>query len=373
MLRATASGKSRGRRHRQVVVDVPPTSRLVKQFKVRGGAEAAGPGAAYGTCTMTGSSGQTAPRALGCSPWLQGRSVRCHTAALQVSVAASEACVWERLDRTGCMIRWLYGFLGIALIGSVFSDASTAGQVSGKLECAGAICIVEDLKLTGEIDLPMFEKVLGLLKEAEARTDKSEARTTFADYITLDSPGGSVLAAMAIGRLARQHRLTALVPRGAACVSACVLIYAGAVVRNARTSGGRIGIHAPFLDISGADFSEEAARKAYTSLLQDIRSYFRERLADEMLKTPASQVRFLTVKEQDRLGLVLMDPIEDELISLSEAKRLGISRLEFNRRRALIEKLCPNDDDFVSCADSLYATGKPREPADLSRFGTPVE
>jgi ATP-dependent protease ClpP protease subunit len=276
------------------------------------------------------------------------------------------------------MIRQLCAFLGIALIASVFSDAATAGQVSGKIECAGTICSVEDLKLTGEIDPPMLEKVLRLLKEAEARTDKSEARTTFADYITLDSPGGSVLAAMAIGRLARQHRLTALIPSGAECVSACVLIYAGAVVRNARTTGGRIGIHAPFLDTSGADLSEDAARKAYTSLLQDIRSYFREMnvsegLADEMLKTPASQVRFLTVKEQDRLGLVLMDPVEDELISLSAAKRLGISRLEFNRRRALVAKLCPNDDYFVSCADRLYATGKPQEPADLSRFGTPVK
>jgi membrane-bound ClpP family serine protease len=264
-------------------------------------------------------------------------------------------------------------------MGLVLSGMAKAGQVSGKIECSRTkTCVVNDLKLTGQIDGATAEQVRRLLEEAESRTDRSKARTTFAEFITLDSPGGSVDAAMAIGRLARQHRLTALVPRGSACVSACVLIYAGAVVRNARTTGGRIGIHAPFLDTSGPDFSEEAARKAYTSLLYDMKSYLREmnvsdRLADEMLKTPASQVRFLSAKEQDRLGLVLMDPVEDELLSLSEAKRLGITRLEFNRRRGLVEKLCPKDAGFTSCADQVFATGKPPKLEDLSDFGTPAE
>jgi hypothetical protein len=300
--------------------------------------------------------------------------------AAQKSDVAGTRCSWAAPGwAIGYMIRQLRDFLAIALITSVLSGAATAGQVSGNVVCSGTnVCIVENLKLTGEIDQPMVEQVLHLLKEAEVRTDKSETRTTFSDYITLDSPGGAVQAAMEIGRLARQHRLTALVPRGAACVSACVLIYAGAVVRNARTTGGRIGIHAPFLDTSGPGVTEDVARKAYTSILRDIKSYLlemnvSERLADEMLKTPASQVRFLNSKEQDRLGLVLMDPIEDEMASLNEAKRLGISRLEFNRRRALVEKLCPNGDEFVSCADRVFATGELPEPADLSSYGAPVK
>jgi hypothetical protein len=259
-------------------------------------------------------------------------------------------------------------------------EAAIAGQVEGLVECAGThVCTVEDLKVTGVIDQASADKVLQLLKEAEARTDKSEDldRTSFADYITLDSPGGSVLAAMAIGRLARQHRIAALVPRGASCVSACVLIYAGAVVRNARTTGGRIGIHAPFFDTPNSNVNEETIRRTYTSLLQDIRSYFREmnvseRLADEMLKTPASSVRFLSVQDQDRYGLVLMDPVEDELLSLSHAKQLGLTRLEFNRRRALVDKHCNDTATFVSCADNVFKTGKPPELEDLSSFGTPV-
>jgi hypothetical protein len=273
----------------------------------------------------------------------------------------------------------LRAFLLGGLTTLLLLEAATAAQVEGRVECHGTkVCTVEDLKVTGVIDQASADKVLQFLRQAEARTDKSEDpdRTSFANYITLDSPGGSVLAAMAIGRLARQHRIAALVPRGASCVSACVLIYAGAVVRNARTTGGRIGIHAPFLDTANSNINEETIKRTYTSLLQDIRSYFREmnvseRLADEMLKTPASSVRFLSVQDQDRYGLVLMDPVEDELLSLRHAKRLGLTRLEFNRRRALVAEHCNDTATFVSCADNIFETGKPPE-LDFSSFGTPV-
>lgn len=276
----------------------------------------------------------------------------------------------------------LRAFLLGGLTTLLLLEPATAGQVEGLVECHGLkVCIVEGLKVRGVIDQESADEVLQLLREAEARTDKSQApdRTSFANYITLDSPGGSVLAAMAIGRLARQHRLVALVPRGASCVSACVLIYAGAVVRNARTTGGRIGIHAPFLDTPDSNINEETIRRTYTSLLQDIRSYFREMnvsegLADEMLKTPASSVRFLSVQDQDRYGLVLMDPVEDEIVSLSSAKEHGLTRLEFNRRRALVDQHCTDRTAFVSCADEIYRTGKPPEPLDFSsQVATPTK
>jgi hypothetical protein len=49
------------------------------------------------------------------------------------------------------MVRQLCDFLAIALIASVLSDAAIAGQVGGKVVCPGTnICIVENLKVTGE-------------------------------------------------------------------------------------------------------------------------------------------------------------------------------------------------------------------------------
>jgi hypothetical protein len=40
------------RRYRQVVVDIPPPNRLVKQFTVGGGSGSDEAGVAWGTCTM---------------------------------------------------------------------------------------------------------------------------------------------------------------------------------------------------------------------------------------------------------------------------------------------------------------------------------
>ena len=107
----------------------------------------------------------------------------------------------------------LRAFLLGGLTSLLLLEAATAGQVEGRVEChVMKVCTVEDLKVTGVIDQASADKVLQLLNEAESRTDKSKdpGRTSFANYITLDSPGGSVPAAMAIGRLARQHRLAAL-------------------------------------------------------------------------------------------------------------------------------------------------------------------
>ena len=49
----------------------------------------------------------------------------------------------------------------------------------------------------------------------------------------------------------------------------------------------------------------------------DIRAYLREmnvseRLADEMMKTPPSSVRYLIAEEQESFGLSVIDPIERE-------------------------------------------------------------
>jgi hypothetical protein len=48
-----------------------------------------------------------------------------------------------------------------------------------------------------------------------------------------------------------------------------------------------------------------------------------------------SAVRFLNHEEQNKLGLVILDPVENEIESLEHLKELGISRQEYNRREAL--------------------------------------
>lgn len=243
----------------------------------------------------------------------------------------------------------------------------TAGQVEGRFDCEDLKECTVRLEVTGVIDQSTADKVTQLLSDAKASARKSEEpdRTHF--LMTLESPGGSVVAAMAIGRLARQHRIMAVVPLGASCVSACVLIYTGAVTRMAGNE--QIGIHAPFLDTPAAKINEQTIRSTYTSLVQDLRSYFREMnvsegLAEEMLKTPASSVRFLTHQEQVHYGLVTIDPIEAEVVSLRRTKEFGLTRVEYNRRQTLVSQHCFDRGVTYlrSCESHIYKTGKIYSP-----------
>ena len=69
--------------------------------------------------------------------------------------------------------------------------------------------------------------------------------TDYGDYIksvALDSPGGSVIDALAIGKLIRDKGFTTSVARGALCASSCPLVFAGGKERLAN-EGSAIGVH----------------------------------------------------------------------------------------------------------------------------------
>lgn len=60
--------------------------------------------------------------------------------------------------------------------------------------------------------------------------------------LSLNSPGGSLDDAMAMGRLAREHGLAVHIRAGAVCASSCPLVLAGGVTRNV-DEGATIGLH----------------------------------------------------------------------------------------------------------------------------------
>jgi hypothetical protein len=97
-----------------------------------------------------------------------------------------------------------------------------------------------------------------------------------------------------------------------------------------------------------------------------------EQLADEMMKTPPSNIRYLSGKEQERFGLSLTDPIERETSALIDAQQLRLDRMEYNRREALTIKACPLDANFSYCHENIMHTGH-SNPPDLSVFGKPVK
>jgi hypothetical protein len=122
--------------------------------------------------------------------------------------------------------------------------------------------------------------------------------------VNLDSGGGHVLSAMAIGRLLRQMNAVARVEARASCSSACVLVLAGAPVRVVQP-GAVIGVHRPY-DPKG--FQLSAGQKGNKDAMLDslVRSYLREvrvppALYDAMLNAP--QGRTLSPSELSWYGL----------------------------------------------------------------------
>jgi ATP-dependent protease ClpP protease subunit len=109
--------------------------------------------------------------------------------------------------------------------------AITVAILATGIECVKgtSFCLLNGLALRGEIDDEATAKLRRLLEELDRKSPPNVDRGNI--QIKLDSPGGSVAAAMEIGRLMRKYRMAAAVMPNSICVSACVLIYAGAVAR----------------------------------------------------------------------------------------------------------------------------------------------
>lgn len=95
------------------------------------------------------------------------------------------------------------------------------------------------LEVTGTIDVGSAERFAA----------EVEARGEYVTRVALNSPGGSVHDALAIGALVRQRGFTTSVAAGALCASSCPLVFAGGADR--RASGkAAIGVHQIYATIA---------------------------------------------------------------------------------------------------------------------------
>jgi hypothetical protein len=274
--------------------------------------------------------------------------------------------------------RW--SLLSTCLTSFILVVGQANAGVAGRVDCdqKTKFCLINGLTINGTIDDTTTAALSQLIETfGRQRDPKVQTADLTGTTIKLDSPGGSVPAAMAIGRLLRMNRMKAFVDPYASCLSSCVLIYAGAVTRFGQNELARVGIHQPYFPVPSQQVDADTVRKSYVALLSNIRAYLREmnvseHLADEMMKISPSNVRYLTADEQEQFGLSLIDPIERETSALEQAQKLGLDRFEYNRREALSMKLCPLDSSFGSCYRSIMKTGKSNLP-DFSKYGTPLE
>lgn len=156
--------------------------------------------------------------------------------------------------------------------------------------------------------------------------------------LTLMSPGGDAIEAMAMGRLVRQRFVPTVAPSfsmnkctpGSAqepdrcvCLSACMLLWAGGVQR----AGGlqlfpgsdpagqptiversSLGVHRPrFDDAYFAGLSVDQAELRYRELLGTVKVYLDEMdmpawVYDRMVSIPSEEIEFLSNEELKRIG-----------------------------------------------------------------------
>src|SRR5262249_19527153 len=136
-------------------------------------------------------------------------------------------------------------------------------------------------------------------------------------YVVLSSLGGDVATAMAIGRLIRVREALTMVRAGDRCASACVLIFAAGIRREA---AGTLVVHRPYFATLGAGASSQQVQ----AHLRDLRSrhdqYAREMnlpaaLVELMFSVPPDSGRVIAYQEAAALGLQGDDPVFDERLT----------------------------------------------------------
>ncbi|SFV19868.1 ATP-dependent Clp protease proteolytic subunit [Bradyrhizobium arachidis] len=255
-------------------------------------------------------------------------------------------------------------------------DPAQAGVV-GKVSCDGR-SIGFAIDITGPIEDATFDEVRevftkyhqqqneianGGICPEKALKGKPLDFSAYGHRFSIDSTGGSVIAAMKIGRLLRQERESVMVE--GVCFSACVFVLAGAVDR-AVFAPGKVGIHRPYLVSYTSD-----ARHEIESALRLMRDYLREmdvspQLADDMIAVEPEDNRVLTASQLASYGLLGVDraekqqrAIDQEVRDLEEAKALGLDRREYNRRKSRAKLLCSGPEASPDCRKMILQTGQP--------------
>lgn len=254
-----------------------------------------------------------------------------------------------------------------------------------RVQCLLGVCLVfccsvavaEITQITDPTKCPVDQggcwEIYGQISERDHRTVVKIANnlvgTMHPPFFRLNSRGGDVESAIAIGRQLRRMRAYTLTWDAAPCHSSCVFILAGGV---RRMLGGDIGIHRPY-SLSTEKRDYDNVQREHRRIASLAKAYLEEvnvspTLFDAMMRIPPEQIRILSPSELSVYGIVETDPVEQELADAAEARRYGLSKTEYLRRRATVNVRCGgefrrgessgNFDDYVRCRDGVLRSAQ---------------
>ena len=243
-------------------------------------------------------------------------------------------------------------FFVIALIFS----ASAQAEVTLSIECGvsptGAKVKVSAFlkgpitKESGKRVTTYFESLFRPQFFWEPCSNYAKAQLSFS--IVIDSTGGDIDSALIIA-----EKLLSLGPHGyvnipqdAKCLSACVLILAGAQNRRVHPSS-TVGIHRPYLP-EATPISRSNMQAMYSALTKRLQDFFDRAgadgtLAQHMMRVPPEQMQVLSTEQMTKYGLLESSAAVQESNAMDEALSLGISRQELAQRTAHARRVCGPD------------------------------
>jgi hypothetical protein len=180
------------------------------------------------------------------------------------------------------------------------------------------------LRIEGKLkkpDLKDFQIAVAHLKRSGKRLHM--------DSVQLNSVGGNGHAGREMGRLIRRAKLNTFVAPESECVSACVEILIGGVVRMAY---GTVMVHRSTL--WSGNFTEQQLKQSLPDVDADTAAYVKEMgmsalLTESMLSTPTWALHTLTDTEKFRWGVHGMERVFEEVMLLRYARELKITALHF--------------------------------------------
>jgi hypothetical protein len=214
------------------------------------------------------------------------------------------------------MLRWLLRVLVIATVAVVgvdyyetrqqVIDTTPASTTPGDREAdPGAASMNFDLVAGGRL------MAKGAIDAGAAERFAAEIakRGSYVTTVVLNSPGGSLEDALAMGRLIRAKGFATEVEPNASCASSCPLVFAGGVERRAGVKA-RIGVHQAFAaGPSAATTGSAGGMESAQRVSARCQKYLQEMGVDPALwihamETPPARMYFLSSAELTTLRLV---------------------------------------------------------------------
>lgn len=186
------------------------------------------------------------------------------------------------------------------------------------------------IELHGKIELADVSKLKKILPKAISNSHGARIGSFISrPVVVLNSRGGDVLAALAIGRELRKQFAWVMVPEGAHCHSACIFILAGGSNRSAFGETLSLGIHRPYFSPTQfARLSPSDAKGNYDANLRQVADYLSDMGVSQelflaMTAISSADMKFLTREWAVSVNLLGDDPAFQEWVRAKEIEKYG--------------------------------------------------